>query len=707
MTRKPNFVKFLLGTCVLALLFIGTWATTRTPLTSAKTSATKATAVANNPASVARYAAPLAPASGEDSIFSVFEIEGDIQDNPAGPPDDWGTVNCGGGTALVKTGVIFDGLGKSIYTTGGSKDPELLSSWRHKDGSVPDKDEIINAYAAKYLGTPNGDDILVFGADRYSNDGTAFIGIWFFKQSVYAAADGRFRQGPLATDALSAHVVGDVLVLVNFTGGGSVPTAKVFEWVGTGGSESGGTLNDITGTNSNPAAVFSVSNALAQTLPGTCPAWVHTPKTGPNGTIQINDFFEGGINLNAFPLLTGSCFSSFLVETRSAASVTSTLKDFTLGQFNTCASIEVSKTADDADICEGHQTSYTYVVHNTSGVVEDVTLIDDNETATTADDIDVPTCTVGGTPTHFTLQANDGVAGSGTDQRSFQCSKTLSVGSHTNVVTARGTFGTSVATATASATVLVHENPSVSVNSPTVCAANLPQSLTATVTGGGGSPTYLWSGPEQSGATTQSISVSTAGTYTVVVTDANGCAGQGSGTLTINPNASCGLTGPAETCAGTNGLNYSSTGSNIATHSWSITGNGAIPGSKTGSSVVVNAGAAGSFTLRDDVVSAAGCASFCTYTVTVDANPVASIATETCTTTGNSLTLHASATVGAAACANCTFVWTRPDASTTTGATLDVTAAGTYSVVATQPHAGGAPSCPSASATKHVGLCAN
>src|SRR6185295_3895634 len=102
-----------------------------------------------------------------------------------------------------------------------------------------------------------------------------------------------------------------------------------------------------------------------------------------------------------------------------------------------------------------------------------------------------------------------------------------------------------------------------------------------------------------------------------------------------------------------------------------------------------------------------GCTSFCTYTVTLDANPVASIATETCTTTGNSLTLHASATVGGAACANCTFVWTRPDNSTASGATLDVTAAGTYSVVATQPHAGGAPSCPSASASKHVGLCAN
>ena len=51
----------------------------------------------------------------------------------------------------------------------------------------------LNAYAAKYVGSPSGDDILAFGADRFDNSGTAFIG--------FAAADGRFRKGPLATDA--------------------------------------------------------------------------------------------------------------------------------------------------------------------------------------------------------------------------------------------------------------------------------------------------------------------------------------------------------------------------------------------------------------------------------------------------------------------------------------------------------------------------
>ncbi|HWF88876.1 MAG TPA: hypothetical protein VN659_08580, partial [Pyrinomonadaceae bacterium] len=375
MTKKRNVWKWTIGIGVLSLLFIAALATTSARLTSAKIDHWTTALNLNGTATAA-----LTP-TGTDNINSVFELDGNITDASPGPtPDDWATLNCDGGNALVKTGVIHDGLAKSIYTGGGSKDPSLLSQWQWKDGSVPDKDEIINAYAAKYLGTPSGDDIIVFGADRYDNSGEAFIGFWFFKDAVVPAADGRFRKGPLATDPLSVHQVGDVLVLIEFSVGGTVPTAKVFEWVGSGGSESGGTLNDITGT-APATAVRSISNAVAQTIPGSCPAWQYTPKGGvPGGPISTNSFFEGAINLDAFPALAGACFSSFLVETRSSSSVTATLKDFALGQFNTCASIEVSKTADSNAVCDGHTTTYTYVAHNTSGVALDTTLVDDNET---------------------------------------------------------------------------------------------------------------------------------------------------------------------------------------------------------------------------------------------------------------------------------------------------------------------------------------
>ena len=103
--------------------------------------------------------------------LGVFELEGDATDDPAVAGDDWSTVNFGGGSAAARTGVDADPAPRSIFTGGGSKDPIDISSWRYKDGSVPDKDDITNAYAAAY--NVNGDLVIYFGADRYANDGDA------------------------------------------------------------------------------------------------------------------------------------------------------------------------------------------------------------------------------------------------------------------------------------------------------------------------------------------------------------------------------------------------------------------------------------------------------------------------------------------------------------------------------------------------------
>lgn len=47
---------------------------------------------------------------------------------------------------------------QSIFTGGGSKDPLDISQWKYKDGAVPDKDDITNAYAAAY--NANGDLVI-------------------------------------------------------------------------------------------------------------------------------------------------------------------------------------------------------------------------------------------------------------------------------------------------------------------------------------------------------------------------------------------------------------------------------------------------------------------------------------------------------------------------------------------------------------------
>jgi gliding motility-associated-like protein len=84
--------------------------------------------------------------------------------------------------------------------------------------------------------------------------------------------------------------------------------------------------------------------------------------------------------------------------------------------------------------------------------------------------------------------------------------------------------------ATGSGTITVNPNPTVTVNSETICIGETSD-LVATVNINGGD--YLWS---PGGQTTSTISVSPSSTTTYdVVYTLNGCSGSGNGTVTVNP----------------------------------------------------------------------------------------------------------------------------------------------------------------------------
>jgi hypothetical protein len=163
--------------------------------------------------------------------------------------------------------------------------------------------------------------------------------------------------------------------------------------------------------------------------------------------------------------------------------------------------------------------------------------------------------------------------------------------------------------------------------SQTICAGG---SATFTVTPVGTGPfTISWTGPNGfTAGNTNAIHItnataSNAGTYTATVRDAFGCPTTCSGTLIVNPLPTCSITGPNPVCTATTNT-YTSTATAGSTHSWSISGNGTIIGSLTGSSVTVVAGAAGSFTLTDNILLN-GCPGSCTLTVTVNPLPTCNI----------------------------------------------------------------------------------
>jgi predicted lipoprotein len=163
--------------------------------------------------------------------------------------------------------------------------------------------------------------------------------------------------------------------------------------------------------------------------------------------------------------------------------------------------------------------------------------------------------------------------------------------------------------------------PQVSVNSATLCPGAGPTTLTATVTGGVGPFSYLWS----NGATSSSITVSPSSTttYSVTVTAANGCVvGPATGTVTVNspPPCSIGNISPGNLIC--NHGNYTiSTSVSSGTLSWSMTVDGNPPGwgivgSNTGQTITFSSGNCGPpgflvhFTLT--VTDGDGCTSTCT-----------------------------------------------------------------------------------------------
>lgn len=327
----------------------------------------------------------------------LFEVADQNATEAAGGGDDWATVNApgagGGGSSTDHTGVLPDApvlvrrsLVDSTTFTGGSKDDEEIGEWRHTSGTSPDKDEITNAYAASYVGTTGdtvGDHIVYFGMDRIATSGTANMGFWFLQSELSLNSNGTFD---------GEHTVGDILVQVDYSNGGSVPTVRVLEWVGSGGDVGSGTLalhtedsadcanmdtagQDIVCATTNPAATASPWNYVekGETADGDFPAFSFV-----EGGINISEIFAGG---------TLPCFASFVAVTRASDSVTAALHDFVMGEFQSCG-VDIEKTCNAGTVnAAGTGVTYTYTltVENTgSGTLQNVTVSDSLGTCTPA-----------------------------------------------------------------------------------------------------------------------------------------------------------------------------------------------------------------------------------------------------------------------------------------------------------------------------------
>ncbi|MFM7901541.1 MAG: beta strand repeat-containing protein, partial [Bacteroidota bacterium] len=219
---------------------------------------------------------------------------------------------------------------------------------------------------------------------------------------------------------------------------------------------------------------------------------------------------------------------------------------------------------------------------------------------------------------------------------------------------ATGTYTVTVSnsngcTGTTSQAVLVNNNPTPVISGTfAVCSGS-----SATLNAPAGMTNYVWS----NGATTAAINPSTAGTFTVTVTDANGCVGSTSQLVTINSNPVPTISGTFVACQGNTTTLNATTG---YTYSWS---NGAISGT-------INPGTAGIYTVT--VTDANGCTGTASQLVTINANPTPAISGTFAACQGFSASLNA--TPGLVS-----YLWS----DGTSAAAINPSIGGTYTVTVT------------------------
>jgi hypothetical protein len=296
----------------------------------------------------------------------AFELDGNATNNPAVPGDDWdnvchqvtgsdcSTTNDTNGATAVDW-ISEPNVNTTIFTGGGSKDPLDINNWAWKDGAggLPAKDNLLHSFAARYTlpstgsntGTcPSGSastcQVLYFGSDRLDNSGDAQQGFWFFQNQIGLTGTG-------SGTFTGVHKNGDLLVVSDFSIGGTTSIISVFEW-NTACTKAGVTVGGLTCADTNLLQLATSNNAncasagtgdqfcgIVNTNTITMP-WSFTDKSGtPNNQALNGEFYEGGVNLSTLGL-ADRCFQSVESETRSSTATSATLKDFILGNFGSC-----------------------------------------------------------------------------------------------------------------------------------------------------------------------------------------------------------------------------------------------------------------------------------------------------------------------------------------------------------------------------------
>ena len=385
------------------------------------------------------------------------------------------------------------------------------------------------------------------------------------------------------TKSITASSAGNYTVRVTQSGGCSATSAATTVTIGSapvptitaGGPTTFCTGGSVTLTATAGTAYLWSNGATTQSI---------TATSAGSYTVRVSQ--SGGCSATS---------SATTITVGSASTPTITPSGATT--FCTGGSVNLTATAGTAYLWSNGATTQTISVSSSGNYTVRVTQSGGCSATSAATTITVgsattPTITANG-PTTFCgggsvlLSASSGTAYLWSNGATTQTINVSTTGSYTVRVTQAGgcsatSAATSVSVGTGSAV-----TPTITAGGATTFCQGGSVSLTATA-----GSSYLWS----NGATTQAISASSGGNYTVRVTQSNGCSATSAATaITVNPIATftVNVSGPLSFCAGGN-VRFTVTNSTAGTYVW-YKNNVVV---YTGSSNVFTATTAGVYKMR-------------------------------------------------------------------------------------------------------------
>lgn len=361
--------------------------------------------------------------------------------------------------------------------------------------------------------------------------------------------------------------------------------------------------------------------------------------------------------------ISGSTAGSYVITYTDTDAATATF-DLSI---NTIPTVTVSASA--GTICDGESTiltasganSYTW---SNGGTGASITVSPSTTTSFTATGTDSNNCTSSGATT-ITVNALPTVEITGTltycDGNTTTLTATAGLSSYlwsngettqsvdvtAGSYTVTGTDSNGCSATSSASTVVEYPLPTVSISGTLEFCAGQSTVLTATA----GLSSYLWS----NGETTQAITVTSGGSYSVTGTDSNGCSNNDSVSVTEHALPTISITGTLSFCSG---ANTTLTATGASTYLWST--------GETTASITVSAGGSYSVTGTDSN----GCSASDSASVTEYSLPSVSITGTLTYCAGASTTLDAGSFVS--------YLWSNGETTQTISATT-----GNYTVTVT------------------------